>query len=98
MANANARDANPEFLSKSSNGSCKDTDSSRRICPVGSPKVAIIVCARRTSDPLGIQNENVAPGPSTLGIAASHLLERCYHPILIKTAVPDVSFGVDPNL
>ena len=41
---------------------------------------------------------NAAEWESSLGIAASHLLERCQHSILIETAVPKVSFGVDPNL
>src|ERR1700683_868793 len=41
---------------------------------------------------------NAAQRESPLGIAASHLLERCQHPILIKTAVPNISFGVDANL
>src|SRR6202050_5574247 len=40
---------------------------------------------------------NAAQRESTFGSAASHLLERCQHAILIKTAVPNVCFGIDPN-
>jgi hypothetical protein len=57
---------------------------------------------RHSAAPVGLvageQPYLCGSGESTRGFAAGHLLERCQHSILIETVVPNVSFGIDPNL